>query len=199
MKALAGLFSLLVIPFMLLNGLGGIVAGIWLAILGEWKTIFLGIALTLASKYIVSVLMIPSMAIAAPGVSAMDRGHKALGWLLLIAQVPWLYVIIIAWELIMFSTFGSRTTPENWFPVWLWSYGAATAVWAYMASQETKGDPDSNAGFMAVGAQIAYLILSVCTIHFHIAPIAAAPFMLIPLLLPLGVGILEVRARRRYA
>jgi len=109
-KALAGLFSLLVIPFMLLNGLGGIVAGIWLAILGEWKTIFLGIALTLASKYIVSVLMIPSMAIAAPGVSAMDRGHKALGWLLLIAQVPWLYVIIIAWELIMFSTFGCGPT-----------------------------------------------------------------------------------------
>jgi hypothetical protein len=38
-------FDILTVPFMLLNFFGGIVSGIWLAVLGEWKEIFTGVIL----------------------------------------------------------------------------------------------------------------------------------------------------------
>lgn len=196
MKALAGMFSLLVVPFMLFNMLGGIVAGIWLALLGEWKTIFLGLILTFMSKWIVSIVLIPAFGIATLGAAAVERGNKIIGWTLLLLQSPWTPIVVIVWEIAMLGTFGNRANAENWFPVWLWSYGAATGVWAYMAREETKSDPENNAGFMAFGAQLAYFILSICVIHFQMAPVAAAPFMLIPLLLPFVIGLLELRARR---
>ena len=39
MKALMGLITALSVPLMILNILGGIVSGIWLAILGRWGTV----------------------------------------------------------------------------------------------------------------------------------------------------------------
>ena len=45
MKALMGLIAALSAPIMILNVLGGIVSGIWLAILGQWGTVGLGIVL----------------------------------------------------------------------------------------------------------------------------------------------------------
>ena len=46
----------LTVPIMLLNLLGGIVSGIWLAILGEWGEIFRGILFM-----VVAVLPFPSL------------------------------------------------------------------------------------------------------------------------------------------
>ena len=37
MRVLMGLITALSIPFMILNMSGGVVSGIWLAILGEWS------------------------------------------------------------------------------------------------------------------------------------------------------------------
>ena len=49
MKRLTGLIAALTIPLMILNMLGGIVSGIWLAILGDWGTFGLGILLFFVS------------------------------------------------------------------------------------------------------------------------------------------------------
>jgi hypothetical protein len=39
MRTLSGLFTAFSIPLIILNMLGGIVSGIWLAVLGEWGDI----------------------------------------------------------------------------------------------------------------------------------------------------------------
>lgn len=66
MKVLLGLFGSLLIPFMVLNLLGGIVSGIWLAILGRWEALGLGVAFFFTSKFLLSFALLPAVAIALP-------------------------------------------------------------------------------------------------------------------------------------
>ena len=57
MKALEKLTSLLALIFMPLNALGGIVSGIWLAFLGEWRAIGLGLLFGLGGAFIIGIAM----------------------------------------------------------------------------------------------------------------------------------------------
>jgi hypothetical protein len=49
---------------MILNVAGSIVGGIWLAILGQWKLIGIGVLLMFTSHWVLSILMMPSLPIA---------------------------------------------------------------------------------------------------------------------------------------
>ena len=51
------IIGLLSIPLLILNLVGGITAGIWLAFLGEWKLIAIGIILFFISHHFLSLLL----------------------------------------------------------------------------------------------------------------------------------------------
>lgn len=162
MKALGALLAALVIPFAVLNAFGGLIAGIWLAILGEWSAIFLGLAILFAGAIAASLLLLPGLALGGLGAMAMARGSKLVGWLFIVLASPWTYLAIIAWEVVIFSLFSKRFTDHNIIPMWLWSYGAATGVWSYMASKEERSGGGGSASLAAFAAQVAYIVLSVC-------------------------------------
>jgi hypothetical protein len=61
METINKVVGLLSVPFMFLNLFGGIVSGIWLAILGEWKLIGIGIGLLLTSHWFLAMLMMPGL------------------------------------------------------------------------------------------------------------------------------------------
>ena len=67
------LLLLLFIPFMLLNMLGGVVGGIWLGVMGEWRLLVFGILYMLGGSLVVSILMLPGMMFAAPAAMAAER------------------------------------------------------------------------------------------------------------------------------
>jgi len=55
------IIEILSLPIMILNMVGGIIGGIWLAILGEWGLIGIGILLMFTSHWILAILMMPSL------------------------------------------------------------------------------------------------------------------------------------------
>jgi len=72
MKALTGLIIALSIPLMILNMLGGIVAGIWLAILGDCS-IGAGILIFFVSTGILGFVIMPSILLAVPAALCAER------------------------------------------------------------------------------------------------------------------------------
>ena len=66
MNAFANLATVLAVPLGLINMLGGIVSGIWLAILGEWGIIGYGIAALFVSGIGLGLAMVPGLLLAAP-------------------------------------------------------------------------------------------------------------------------------------
>ena len=200
MKLVSGLLAALVIPFMLLNLLGGVVGGIWLIFIGQWHIFFLGIAIAAFGSFAASLLLAPGLGAMALGLMALERDRNLIGWLMMSLNGLWTGLIILVWEVSMFVTFGHRVTSSDAIPVWLWAYGAATGVWSYMASKEQQSDGGSAAPLQAFAAQIAFLVLSVCTIGFGWSIRDSLIVVAVPLFLPLVGGIVAVGiafARRR--
>ena len=67
------ILEVLTIPILFLNMLGGIIAGIWLAFLGEWRLIFIGIILLFTSHFYLSLLMLPGMLLAPIGIRFYEK------------------------------------------------------------------------------------------------------------------------------
>lgn len=157
MKALTAILAGLAGIFAVLNTFGGIISGVWLAILGEWWAIGLGLLLMMVSTFILSIVLIPSLALAA-GAYMTQRSRVGIT---IVALFSNLYVaaVITAWSIGMLYAFMSRASGQNWIPLLLWSYGAAMGPWAYMAAKEEQND-EGNTSFIAVMfAQVAYVVM----------------------------------------
>jgi hypothetical protein len=80
-------FSLLAIPFILLNFLGGIVSGVWLAILGRWSDIGYGTVLFLSSSLLLGLAMMPGLIFAAPASLLAQKGKLILAFPLMLLSL----------------------------------------------------------------------------------------------------------------
>ena len=168
--------------------------------LGEWSAILLGVAILIGGAFAVSILLAPGLLVAGIGVAALDRGNQVFGWLVLTLSSTWTYIVIIGWEVGIFSLIGKRVNSENIIPMWLWSYGAATGVWSFLASKEQQSGDGGGAATAAFSAQVAYIILAMCSIWLDWPLAQTIIAMSVVLLFPLFLGLLSIAASsRRYA
>lgn len=150
------LFLLLMAPLMLLNLLGGLVGGIWLAILGDWSTLFFGIAYMLVGAFALSLLLAPAMLLAFP-MAALGERHVLAAALLGLPAMLWTYAVIAASCAWVFS--GITSTPQgSLVPYLLWGYATATAPWSYMASKEGDDGYSGVAVFFASLGVVAMMV-----------------------------------------
>lgn len=199
MKAINGLISALSIPLMILNLLGGIVAGIWLAILGQWGTIGIGILVFFISTSILSFVIAPTILLAAPAAYCAEKG-KTVG-MVFFGAISNLYILAVVtiWCCGILFLFVRDATASNLIPKLLWSYGLATGPWAYMASKDAQGG--EGAGFASLSAtflaQLAYLTIMILVIFTAITVLSAievfAGFMVVALLIQMTLAVLIQR------
>jgi hypothetical protein len=200
MKALTGIITALSVPLVILNMLGGIVSGIWLAFLRDWRTIGLGIAFFFASTIILGFVLMPSMLLMAPAAYFAEKG-KTIG-VVCFGTLSSLYTLalIAIWCCGVLFLFVNDATASNIIPRLIWSYGVATGPWAYMASKEqgpgSEGLASSIATFLA---QLAYLVIMVLVLITPITLIAAIKifggFMLVGLVLQITAAVMIQKER----
>jgi hypothetical protein len=70
-KTLVAIFQL---PIVILNVFGFIVSGIWLVVIGQWKSVVAGIAVSIIAPTFLAFAMMPGMLIAGPGIYFANRG-----------------------------------------------------------------------------------------------------------------------------
>lgn len=158
MKGLLAVLKALRVFFILLNMLGGIASGIWLAILGDWWAIGYGLVALVVSTVGLGIALLPGIALGA-GAAMVTRKSRA--GIAIAGLLSNLYVVLIMtlWCVGVLYVFMSRSDSRNWIPLLVWSYGAATGPWSYMASQETRGGGGEASTAAAFCAQLAYLIM----------------------------------------
>jgi len=168
MNGLAKTISVLTVPIIILDILGGLVGGIWLAIYGEWGILIGGIIYLFVGAFLISIVLMPSLLLALPATYFAER-KKYFG-LLFFGFLSATYVAIV----IYFSckwTFEAYTValPDGnaILPYLLWAYAIATAPWAYMASKES----DNSIGtFISLFfAKLGLLIIVVFTGLFGVS------------------------------
>lgn len=154
---MSALFQALALPFMVLNMLGGIVSGIWLAFLRDWASIGYGVASLFVSAIGLSLVLMPGMIFTAPTAYFAAKGRLFLA--LIFGSISNLYTaaVITVWCCGVLFAFLRGSAESNFLPRLLWSYGIALSPWSYMASKEGES---WGASLLTFTAQIAYVAVA---------------------------------------
>ena len=156
------ILEILSVPIMFLNFGGGIVGGIWLAFLGEWRLIWIGILLLLTSHWILSILMLPGIPIAGIGVHFYEKKNP-LGHLFGFISQLYTNILIVGTCVVAFficSSFYKGGIDFGCIPYLLWSWGMALGPWQFFASKE----PDNEFSAITLFSASAFYLLFLTSI-----------------------------------
>jgi len=196
MKALSALITILSIPLLILNMFSGIVAGIWLAILGQWSIIGIGVLIFINSTWVLGFVIMPAMLLAAPATMFAEK-RNTFGLVCFVALSSiYILSVITLWCCGILFLFVRDATASSLIPRLLWSYGLATGPWAYMASRDAQeSDSQVSASMIATFlAQLGYVTIMILVIFTPITLLGAikvlAGFMIVSLILQMTLAIL---------
>jgi len=185
---------------MILNMLGGIVSGIWLAILGEWGDVVTGIIFFFVSTWLLGFALMPSMLFVAPAAYCLEKG-KTFGFIFFNALTN-IYTLglITIWCCGILFLFVKDATASSIIPRLIWSYGIATGPWAYMASKDQEGTASFIATFLA---ELAYLVIIFLVLFSPITLLGAIKvfggFMAVGFIVQLSIVVMIQKEEKRFA
>jgi CarD family transcriptional regulator len=128
--------AVLALPFMLLNAFGGLVAAVWLAFEGEWFTIALGVSGIFSGPFLLGLLLLPGMVLAAPAAKALEKGMTITFATFSAFSLLYTFAIFAVWGIVIFAYFMQNLSGSLALPTALWSYAVASGPVAFLASKE---------------------------------------------------------------
>ena len=159
MKAFIVLLTLLSIPIALMNFFGGIISVIWLASLGEWRIMGIGLLIGLFGTFFISVALMPTLLFALPSAKLIERGNIPIGVTLAIPSTLYTAAVMAGWCYLVFKFAFGLAAERHSIPILLWSYGVATGPWTYMAFKEDRGSASGASTMYAFFISIACLLM----------------------------------------
>lgn len=204
MKALTAIITALSVPLIILNMLGAIVSGIWLAVLGQWRPLGFGVLSFFVSSFLLSFAIMPAILLVASAAWLAEKG-KIVG-VVFFGTLSSLYnlALVTVWCCGVLYFFVRDASDGTLIPRLIWSYGVATGPWSYFASQERGDGSEGFASTIAVFfAQLAYLVIMLLVLFTTITLLGAfqvfASFMLVGLIVQTTVAVLTMLEEKRNA
>ena len=148
----------LAFPILILNSFGGIIAGVWLAILGRWWAIGWGFASVFAPT-VLGLAMMPGVAFGAPAALLAEKGRTVLAFPLVLLSLIYTAAVITVWCLFVLFFFMSRSSGGDFWPLQIWSYVVAITPLAYMTQSEEQRGTGDAASMTTFFAGLAYLLM----------------------------------------
>ena len=159
MNATLALFS---VPLMSLNILGGAVSVIWLAILGEWRTIGYGLIPLISGIFVLSFALLPSTLLVKPVAYFVERGKPPfLIYPFVFLTLLYLIALMTAWCGSILYFFVSHADANSLIPSFIWSFFVAFGPWQFLAVHDIRAGAGNYSSLTVVFGQIGYLIMMV--------------------------------------
>ena len=166
MSKIENLFVAAAVPLSLVNIFGGVVSGIWLAILGEWGVIGTGILTLLFVPLLLGFALMPGLIFSIPAMALFGRGNKVGGYILVFLDLIYTYGILISWSLSVLIYYTEQASNASLIPILFWSYGVATGPIIFLAFKDLQGG-NAHAMIPTVLMQVAYLATILGIIFFE--------------------------------
>lgn len=181
-KIINGLVATSLIPFIALNFLGGLVGGVWLLFMGEWRLVGSGILLLIFASFLHSIVLIPTLPLTALFAYLLGKGQKVLAGITAFVSMLYVQAVGLIWTIAIFLVMVSYGQDTHLLPYLLFGYSLATGPYSYMASKEGG---DATASHMAVWlVQFAY-VLFFLFYYLNILPYALPIILIVTLLVEL--------------
>ena len=128
--------------------------------LGEWSLIAFGIGYMIIGAMLVSVLLLPGLALVASA-GALERSGKRIG--AIVASIPallWTYAVVLGTSVFILN-YVSESIPmyENALPYLLWGIVVAGAPWSFLAAKDAQAGNSDGYSSMT-----AFFLLIGCTV-----------------------------------
>jgi len=167
MKALQNMMLALGTFFMALNGLGGIISGVWLAILGKWSAIIIGLVAVFSSHYLISLALLPTLAL---GASVVPLAKKGARWgIVMMGFLSNAYIALVmaAWSLLVLMIFASQADSRaSLIALLIWSYGVAMGPWQFLHSKDEQSGTGEGSALLTFFAQLAFVVMVLVGVFF---------------------------------
>jgi hypothetical protein len=201
MRGLMGMITALSIPLMILNMLGDIVSGIWLAVLGDWGAIGIGIASLLASTIVLGPVLMPSIFLTATAFLCAKKGRTISFICFSALDSLYTLAVVTIWCCGVLFFFVKDATSSSLVPRLIWSYGVATGPWAYMASKDQGGGGEGFASFLATFlAELAYVTIMILVLFTPVTLAGAikvfAGLMVVGLVVQITLAVMTQEGKR---
>ncbi len=157
MKSVFTLISVLLVPIFVLNILGDIVAGIWLAILRDWEILWIGILAIFASHFPLSLLLMVAMLFVLPAQYFIKKNNKIGILICSFLSLSYTLALITIWSLTVLRVFINSATSQNIIPRLIWSYGTAMSPWMFFAQKDQQGGGNEYSMISLLFAEVAYI------------------------------------------
>ena len=166
MKVLLGLIRALSGPLAVLNLLSSTVAPIWLLIVGEWRTVVIGILVFIMGCLGLKLAGIPAGLIDAPMLFFAARRRWSVACVLSLPGILYLNALVIIWCALAFrfvawsAVTSVHATASHFVPAMVWSYGLAMGALSVIVFKESTVPNGVALLFAEVG--YVFVILQVC-------------------------------------
>ena len=157
MDALERLLSVLAAPLAILNMFGGIISGIWLAILGKWGLIGYGILALIVSGMGLGLAMVPGLIFAGPAAVMLEKGNKIGGYFFGLLSIIYKVGVLTAWCILVLVYYTKHADADSLIPVLIWSYGIATGPISWLAQKELQSG-NEHATIITFFIEVAYIL-----------------------------------------
>ena len=173
------LILILGVPLMFINTFGGIVALVWLIVIGDyWFLIGAGVFALFFSAFGLGLLMLPSTGVQMAGFKLIEKKHNVLGYIFLYFGNLLLLAAFASWIIYVYA-FGLSNVQNasDLFPVMLWCYGVATGPIYWMASKEGKNSEGTQ--IMTFFISIGCIGMTIMISFFYVSLYNSMIFFLI--------------------
>ena len=160
MEGFAKFAAAIAVPLGLLNMLGGLIAGIWLAILGNWSVIGYGLLALFISSFILGLAMLPGLLFAAPALALHQTRHKIGFYFFSFLGASYTMAVLTAWCMAVLFLLVRQAESNSIIPILLWSYGIATGPIAWMARKEMQSGSGEYSMISTLFSQVAYVLVA---------------------------------------
>lgn len=194
-NAIAGFMKVMLVPVILMNWIGILVGAVWLAILGHWGTLGIGVLSFFVSKWIVGIAIMPSMIFAAPAAALMERGKMIPGLVLGGLSNVYLVALFTAWCVLVYYFFMQRADSSSMWPILLWSYAVATFPITALAHHERDNVATT---ITAMFVDLGCIVMIVMIAFFRVTVIDVAIGFAIVMAVSLAVNWYTLYEETRY-
>lgn len=160
----------------MLNVFGGVIGGIWLAVLGEWRLFLMGLLASLVAPLPLGLAVVPGgLLFGLPGLKLLEKGHIILSAPFVFLSQAYTLAIVGIWCFGVFLFFMGKANDLPLWPMLLWSYSVAMAPWSYLAQKEMQtggGQAESITLFFAQLAFVA-MVLTGLIFGWHLSTLVA--------------------------
>lgn len=157
----------LAIPLAFLNILGGLIAAVWLAILGKWAVLGYGLLALFVGAFAISIALMPGMLLAAPAAVLYNKGNRAASYVFGFLGCAYTQSVLTGWCLLILTFFVREADSKSFVPILFWSYAMATGPIAYMAQKESQAGGGDFAVMSSFFVQVAYVLVLLALLFFR--------------------------------